>query len=183
MLFLVTLFPFCIAQSDVLSDEFINSINEAQSAWRAGRVWPKNMTDELLKRLSGSVDPNLYKHEYEDYVYQHPQFRLDIDLPNSFDARKKWPQCKAIGKARHQGLCDSCWAYAVASAFTDRFCIATNGTSDFEFSAEDILTCCGPQCLRDKKEMCGGGRVDKAWDFLVQRGGVSGGDYKSEEVK
>ncbi|RZB58834.1 Peptidase C1 and/or Propeptide C1 domain containing protein [Asbolus verrucosus] len=180
---LFILFPFSTAQVDVLSDEFINSINKAQSFWRAGKVWPENTTSEFLERLSGSVDPNLYRHEYEDQIAHRPQFRLDANIPEAFDVREKWPQCKAIDKERSQGFCNSCWAHVVASAFTDIYCIASKGETNFEFSTEDILTCCGPECLADAARSCTGGRVDKAWDYLVEQGGVSGGEYKSREVK
>ncbi|RZB58833.1 Peptidase C1 and/or Propeptide C1 domain containing protein, partial [Asbolus verrucosus] len=135
----------CVAQSDVLSDEFINAINEAQSEWRAGKVWPENATDEFLSGLNGSVNPNLYRHEYEDQIDHRPEFREQTNIPETFDLRKKYPHCESIGEPRNQGMCGSCWALAVASAFTDRICIENR--MKFEVSAEDILTCCGILCL------------------------------------
>ena len=32
-----------------------------------------------------------------------------VKLPDSFDARKKWPNCKSINETRDQGSCGSCW--------------------------------------------------------------------------
>ncbi|RZC33525.1 Peptidase C1 and/or Propeptide C1 domain containing protein, partial [Asbolus verrucosus] len=165
--------------SDALSDDFINSINEAQSSWRAGKVWPKNTTEEFLNGLSGAVDPATYIHEYEHLIDYRPQFRDAEGIPNSFDAREKWPKCASIGKAPNQGKCGSCWAVAVASVFTDRYCINTKGAVNEDFSAEDILTCCGSQCIADPMEPCRGGRVYYAWKFAEEQDNV----YNRAEAK
>ncbi|RZB41249.1 Peptidase C1 and/or Propeptide C1 domain containing protein, partial [Asbolus verrucosus] len=155
--------------SDALSDEFINSINAAQSSWRAAKVWPENTTEEFLNGLSGAVDPETYLHEYKHQIDYRPKFRGESHLPDDFDAREKWPKCSSIGTARNQGKCGSCWAVAVASVFTDRYCISMRGKANMNFSAEDIMSCCGELCLA-KKEPCRGGRVDSAWKFVKQRG-------------
>lgn len=45
-----------------------------------------------------------------------------IPIPENFDARQKWTD--AIGEPLDQGTCGSCWAFASATAITDRFRIA-----------------------------------------------------------
>ncbi|RZC32729.1 Peptidase C1 and/or Propeptide C1 domain containing protein, partial [Asbolus verrucosus] len=175
------LISFCTAQINVLSDEFIDSINKVQSFWKAGKVWPENTTREFLNRLSGSVDPKLFQHEHKGRILHPHQFRMRSDIPESFDLRHRWPQCTTIGKVRSQGYCGSCWALVPASVLTDRFCIASKGKVRFEFSAEDILTCCSRGCVSKRNNYCDGGRADKAWKFLIKEGGVSGGEYKSNE--
>ncbi|RZC36573.1 Peptidase C1 and/or Propeptide C1 domain containing protein [Asbolus verrucosus] len=42
-------------QDDINTDEFINSINQAQSSWIAGRNFPKNTTKKYLKGLCGTT--------------------------------------------------------------------------------------------------------------------------------
>jgi len=51
-----------------------------------------------------------------------------LPLPAAFDARAAWPQCPIIGEIRDQSACGSCYAVSAASAASDRFCIAHNGT-------------------------------------------------------
>ncbi|RZC10181.1 Peptidase C1 and/or Propeptide C1 domain containing protein [Asbolus verrucosus] len=168
---------------DIFSDEFIDSINQAQSYWTAAKVWPENITIEHINNLSRSVRPKLYQHEYKDQILHPPKYRIESHLPEHFDLRENWPQCRTINKVRDQGLCESCWAFVAASVLTDRFCIATKGAVNFEFSAEDILTCCLDKCHLRPENQCAGGRMDKAWDFLTDKGAVSGGEYMSNEVK
>lgn len=88
-------------------------------------------------------------------------------LPDSFDARQKWPDCaNRIGEIRNQASCGSCWvsafprflykqkenrvtvlkAVSSASVASDRNCIATDGHDNVQLSAEDILACCGHYC-------------------------------------
>ncbi|RZC31938.1 Peptidase C1 domain containing protein, partial [Asbolus verrucosus] len=110
------------------------------------------------------------------------QFRLRWKIPETFDLREQWPECPSISKARDEGNCTGSWAFAIASVMTDRVCIASEGRINFEFSAEDILTCCGEKCFPDGDyNDCGEARVDLIWEFLIRDGSVSGGEYNSNE--
>eukprot|EP01135_Chromosphaera_perkinsii_P009133 Nk52_evm1s1639 gene=Nk52_evmTU1s1639 len=44
------------------------------------------------------------------------------ELPKTYDPREKYPQCFHI---YNQQYCGSCWANAVAGAFSDRICLAS----------------------------------------------------------
>ncbi|OXA63841.1 Cathepsin B [Folsomia candida] len=90
-------------------------------------------------------------------------------------------------------------AVAIASTLTDRHCIASNGTSNFRFSDQDLLACsrhytgwtskictgrgqrrlCAPRPLSG----CEGGSMGLAWKYLTNssNGIVSGGHYKSDD--
>jgi cathepsin B len=92
-------------------------------------------------------------------------------LPDSFDARDKWPQCASvIGHIRDQSSCGSCWAFAAVEAMSDRNCIAHgNTTAHVEVSAQDMNSCCGLTCGNG----CNGGYPSGAWSYWVRDGVVS----------
>ncbi|KIH56081.1 hypothetical protein ANCDUO_13743 [Ancylostoma duodenale] len=50
------------------------------------------------------------------------------EIPESFDARASWPECKSIGMIRDESACGSCWAVSAASAMSDRLCVQSKGT-------------------------------------------------------
>ncbi|VDK44738.1 unnamed protein product [Cylicostephanus goldi] len=99
---------------------------------------------------------------------------LNISLPDEFDARAWWPACESIGFIRDQSSCGSCWAFGAVEAMSDRICIASRGNITPTLSADDVLACC---------ESCGygcrGGYPDKAWEYWVENGVVTGGEYKN----
>ena len=46
-------------------------------------------------------------------------------LPESFDVRNFWPDCKArMSIINDQGYCQGCWAIAMAEVVQDRMCIS-----------------------------------------------------------
>lgn len=65
------------------------------------------------------------------------------DLPEQFDARQKWSFCSNIGRIPDESACSSGWAVTAASVFTDRACIASNGSFDTSLSARDVAECAG----------------------------------------
>lgn len=82
-------------------DVLLRAINSRATTWKAGvneRFIGK--TDAYVRRLCGARMGKLSP-------------KIDIkplgDLPDSFDAREKWPSCKTIGDIRDQADCGSCW--------------------------------------------------------------------------
>jgi len=95
-----------------------------------------------------------------------------ISIPESFDSEANWPHCaKVIGEIRDQSLCGCCWAFAAASAASDRLCIETNGTTMVPLSAQDICFCAS-------EDGCEGDFDDLAWDYIQSQGVVTGGQYQ-----
>ncbi|XP_060862942.1 cathepsin B-like cysteine proteinase 3 [Metopolophium dirhodum] len=99
------------------------------------------------------------------------------DIPREFDARQYFGSCaNVIGDVKDQGNCASSWAVAVASTFTDRLCIASNGQFTDHLSAQNLLSC------GDEEKMgCDGGSAFKAWELTMSKGIVTGGNFDSNE--
>ncbi|XP_063917056.1 cathepsin B-like [Zophobas morio] len=156
--------------ANFLTTEFIQSINEKQTTWKAGRNFPEDTPIEQLRRLNGARSDNLTDVPIKIHVV-NPD-----DIPEFFDSREQWPNCDSIKTIRDQGQCGSCWAFAASQTITDRQCIATNGTVEFEFSPEELISCC-----LDCGDGCDGGYHYKAFEYWISEGLVSGGDYNSNE--
>jgi len=61
----------------------------------------------------------------------NPQSPLKVDLkvvPADFDSRTKWPTC--VHPVLDQEQCGSCWAFGTSESFSDRICVATNGSTN-----------------------------------------------------
>jgi cathepsin B len=98
-------------------------------------------------------------------------------VPTSFDSRSQWGSiCPSVSEIRDQAACGSCWAFGAVEAMTDRTCIASNGASTPHLSAEDMLSCC-TEC----GDGCDGGDPAQAWQYWVDSGVVTGGNYDSNE--
>jgi len=100
----------------------------------------------------------------------------DSDLPETFDAREKWPQCKTLFDIRDQSRCGSCWAVSSALVMSARLCIGSGQKDQRYVSADDVLSCC-KNCGQDALGGCDGGYEDNAFREWVDRGFVTGGNY------
>jgi cathepsin B len=99
------------------------------------------------------------------------------NIPVTFDGRIQWPKCaNVIGNIRDQSQCGSCWAVAAASVYSDRRCIVTDGADQTSYSAEDTMTCCTGSC----GDGCQGGYPSMAWQWYVDTGVVTGGNYTNK---
>lgn len=88
------------------TDDFINEINSKQIMWRAGRNFPENITlSEIRGRFVGKKLPRKIG---KILPVKYHKVNAE-DLPESFDARTKWPKCKTIGQIADQSSCSSNW--------------------------------------------------------------------------
>ena len=85
---------------------------------------------------------------------------LSEDIPESFDARVKWPNC--IPKIQNQGGCGACYAFSISTAFSMRYCIRNNLPKIINFSAQNLLNCLGFGCT--------GGFPTEVWNYLYYNG-------------
>jgi len=95
-----------------------------------------------------------------------------IEIPADFDSEANWPECKeVIGDIRDQSNCGCCWAFAAASAASDRLCISTKGKVAVPLSANDV-------CFCGSDDGCDGGDIVSPWEH-IKRGTVTGGQFDS----
>uniref|UniRef100_A0A1B6E818 Peptidase C1A papain C-terminal domain-containing protein n=1 Tax=Clastoptera arizonana TaxID=38151 RepID=A0A1B6E818_9HEMI len=175
MLFTVILYAvlavtYVTAEEPLESDDIIKYVNSATTTWKAGRNFHPDLTKGHLRRLLG-----LRKKNRPNVLPLKESVQLG-KIPKSFDARDEWSFCTSLQEVRDQGDCGSCWAVAAAAAFTDRYCIATNGSWNGHLSAEELMTCCD-ECGYG----CDGGYDDMAWQYFQENGIVTGGDFGSKE--
>ena len=79
-------------------------VNSLQTTWRATPSSKRfeGVTENYVRSLCGTLlrgGPTLPMKEIE----------VPDVLPETFDARQKWPDCPSIGTIRDQGHCGSCW--------------------------------------------------------------------------
>eukprot|EP01135_Chromosphaera_perkinsii_P002415 Nk52_evm21s223 gene=Nk52_evmTU21s223 len=168
--------PFEDMDQMVHNEELLNRINDnPESTWTA--ALHGRFTDMTLEQLSSTLgalaQPENEKSQEE--VYEIP---INIeDMPESFDARERWPKCKTISMIRDQGGCGSCWAVSAAETMSDRVCVHSDGEKQPYLSSEDLLSCCGFRCGMG----CNGGYPIGAWSYFKVHGVVTGGEYNSHE--
>ncbi|VDO99809.1 unnamed protein product [Soboliphyme baturini] len=127
----------------------------------------KGNTEQQMLPATGSLPEN---------ISSMPRRRVfaKAALPDNFDAREKWGNCKSVRDIRTQGNCGACWAMSSASVMSDRECIFSNAKYQPLISTEYLLTCCS-NCGYG----CEGGFPSKAFNFWMNSGIPSGGPFGS----
>jgi len=149
--------------------KFLNSLNIPWKA-KAHSQFDGLKLSQIEKRQGVLIEQ---ERIYRAALPKAPKTLSPKDIPASFDARDKWPQCKnVIGNIRDQSACGSCWAVSSAGVMSDRLCIATNGQSQVSLSAGDVMSCCS-----DCGYGCEGGWPARAFDYFMNPGVVTGGEW------
>merc|ERR1719326_1186006 len=148
-----------------------------------GVQWQAGLTDRFAQQPIGSALKPLMgvtaeaMAERARFAAQHAGDLASVSIPESFDSEANWPQCaKVIGDIRDQSACGCCWAFAAASAASDRLCISTNASIMVPLSAQDVCFCAS-------SNGCMGGDIETPWNhmkfgFLASGGVVTGGQYQ-----
>jgi len=158
----------------ILSDHFIERLNQANSTWTAGRNFHPGISHNYLRTIAGGVHPDAnlpHNRLPERELLGDPK-----DIPASFDPRTQWPDCPTLKEIRDQGGCGSCWAFGAVTAMSDRICIHSKGKAQAHVSSENLLSCCYSCGFG-----CNGGFPGAAWAFWTRKGLVSGGQYGSNQ--
>jgi len=158
-------------QNHILSDHFIEKINQANSTWKAGRNFHPMTSHNYLRTLMG-VHKDAEKH-----MPPKKKMLLGVEqLPETFDPREKWPECPTLKEIRDQGGCGSCWAFGAVTAMSDRICIHSKGEQHAHVSSENLLSCCYSCGFG-----CNGGFPGAAWSYWTRKGLVTGGQYGTKD--
>jgi hypothetical protein len=128
-----------------------------RSPW-LGSMGLKEVDTPQLARLMDQVRPA---------PNRPPTAQELAEIPDSFDARKQWPQCRWLHSPMDQGNCGrclmplaasllqrsrvfaslgatsscSCWTTATALMLSTRLCVATNGTYNVDIAPQNLLSC------------------------------------------
>ncbi|EYB96069.1 hypothetical protein Y032_0154g3021 [Ancylostoma ceylanicum] len=156
----------------------VDYINEHQSLYKAeyspeAEAFTKARIMDLSFLESPEEKESSPNVDHGETLLDHDE---DIELPDSFDARQHWPECKSIGIIRDQSKCGSCWAVASASAMSDELCVQSNSTIKVMVSDTDILSCCGSSCGIG----CKGGYTIEAYRWMEREGVCTGGRYREK---
>ncbi|GFR96986.1 cathepsin B [Elysia marginata] len=157
-----------------LSDAQIDLINnDPTSTWKAGRNFNANQLKYVKNLLGVDMEANALYNQLHMRVAEDASYEVN-DLPETFDPREKWPNCKSIKEVRDQANCGSCWAFGSVEAMSDRICVSSG--KNVHISAEDVLSCC-----RNCGNGCNGGYPGAAWSYFVNTGVVTGGQYGTKQ--
>lgn len=68
-------------------------------------------------------------------------------------------------------------ATSIAAVVSDRLCISSNYKIKIPLSAQHLISCCKDCCS------CNGGDVQLGWEYVKNKGLVTGGWFKSNIVR
>ncbi|CAJ0591073.1 unnamed protein product [Cylicocyclus nassatus] len=138
--------------NNMSDQELVDYLNKKQHFFKA--ELPKMSYKQFKARLM-----DLKYMKIPEETVRAEKIVMNEDLPESFDAREKWPDCVSIKTIRDQANCES------------------KGRDQRIISDYDILACCGSWC----GDGCKGGYMLKAFEFVLLSGVVTGGSYKAKD--
>eukprot|EP01017_Pseudomicrothorax_dubius_P026877 TRINITY_DN3038_c0_g2_i2.p1 TRINITY_DN3038_c0_g2~~TRINITY_DN3038_c0_g2_i2.p1 ORF type:complete len:479 (+),score=98.24 TRINITY_DN3038_c0_g2_i2:112-1548(+) len=152
-----------VSTTKVSSQELVKEINAKANTWTATTYsdLQKLSLEEFRRTKLGARQ----KRNHKISVESHKEWLNTNNVPDSFDARRTWPNC--IHPIRDQKHCGSCWAFAGSEVLSDRFCIASNESVNAVLSPQFMVSC------DTGNYGCNGGYLDHEWEFLEFEGTVT----------
>lgn len=147
----------------IISKEIADALNQIP-----GKTWTASENQGTLSGATiGDIKKRLgYKKMKADSTLPRKTFsaKEKVDLPASFNAADKWPECPTIKMISDQSSCGSCWSMSSTNAASDRFC--TFGVEkDLYLSPANTMECCW-YC----GDGCNGGSPAEAQQYFKNNG-------------
>uniref|UniRef100_A0A1J3GGP8 Putative cysteine proteinase n=3 Tax=Noccaea caerulescens TaxID=107243 RepID=A0A1J3GGP8_NOCCA len=150
---------------------FINNRNAENLGYRLGLTRFADLSLHEYKEVCHGADPKPPKnHVFMSSSDRYKTSAGDV-LPKSVD----WRNEGAMTEVKDQGHCRSCWAFSAVGAVEGLNKIVTGEL--VTLSEQDLINC------NKENNGCGGGKVETAYKFIVNNGGLgTNNDYPYEAV-
>ncbi|KAL9664613.1 hypothetical protein QQ045_020018 [Rhodiola kirilowii] len=145
---------FGIYQTNVQIIEYVNSLN--LSFTLADNEYADLTNEEFKSRYMGFKAPEDTLNNGAFRCHHHQ------DLPKSVDWREKG----AVTPVKNQGQCGSCWAFSAVAAIEGIHKIKNGKLVSL---SEQALVDCD---VNSDNQGCNGGFMEKAFEFIVDKGGL-----------
>jgi C1A family cysteine protease len=121
--------------------------------------------DEIRKNsmLTNIRSPCLHRGNYKNIIKRPLQY-LETMLKNSL-LRFSWKETGLLSPVKNQESCGSCWAFSTTSSL-ETFMRKHNYSIE-RLSEQELVDC------SEKNEGCNGGLMNLAYDYIIERGGLS----------
>jgi cathepsin C len=124
-----------------VNQEFIDSINEKQSSWKAAAYEQfDGMPKKHLLRMLGGHKSRISSRPKPQEPPARVLAKLQDKVPTSYDWRNV-NGLNFVSPVRNQGECGSCYSFASMAMLEARVRILSNNTEQPVFSPNDILEC------------------------------------------
>eukprot|EP00761_Pharyngomonas_kirbyi_P011061 gb/GECH01011085.1/.p1 GENE.gb/GECH01011085.1/~~gb/GECH01011085.1/.p1 ORF type:complete len:314 (+),score=44.00 gb/GECH01011085.1/:1-942(+) len=144
----------------VLDNDIIDKVNKGNHGWKADRNSKfEGMTIGEARKFLSTM---LVASDPEGVIPDVREIDSTHSIPQHFDSRDEWKNC--IHPIRNQEKCGGCWAFAASEVLSDRFCIASGGSTDVVLSPQKLISC------DHRNYGCNGGIIPVAWKYLEQSG-------------
>jgi len=167
------------SQKPVVTESIAKAINEAGLGFKAKmRDWMVHESKETFQRRLGRTP--LPEEKAEELKKKQKQQRgagkrdpPSVELPESFDATEKWPECaEVIGKIHNQGHCGSCWVFGALGPLDSRLCIATRGAMQHFDGDMAMLSRGFAASCATTEDGCMGGWEYYVYDYIEREAGI-----------
>lgn len=153
---------------------FIHNFNRQHRPYKLKMNHFADVTDKEMQKYKGLLNESYHDNSAKKFV--PPKIDVEVTpIPKTLD----WREYGAVAKVRSQGICGSCYAYAVTGAIEGAHYLKTGDMVDL--SVQQIVDCSWGFANKG----CKGGYPYRAMQWIVKHGGIatrkSYGNYLAQE--